>query len=166
MQGTVNSVDGTIVPKNSSEEVEAKSAHYKLTTDISLSAVCSEGRENWIPIGNYSENEAFVFKGKFDGNGHTISGLYIDSELAYQGLFGMHEGVIFNLTVDGYVKGCHACGIICGGEGEDYGITVLGIDNCKSYGKVEGVKEQNGNYFPTFGGIIMSFVCFGIICKQ
>ena len=154
MQGAVNSVDGVIIPENSSAGVDAKTAHYKLISDLSLSAVCGESGENWIPIGNYSENEDFVFRGVFDGDGHTISDLYISSDCAYQGLFGMYEGIIKNLTVDGYVKGCHACGIICGGEVYDSVIDNICIDNCSSYGNVEGIESKNGNYFPTFGGIV------------
>jgi len=33
--------------------------------------------ENWVPIGDYSANPDFVFRGSFDGRGHTISGLRI-----------------------------------------------------------------------------------------
>ena len=131
MQGTVNSVDGTIVPKNSSEEVEAKSAHYKLTTDISLSAVCGAGGENWIPIGNYSANEDLYFSGVFDGDGHSITDLYINSESPYQGLFGYSRGVIENLNVVGNVKGNGRCAIICG-----HGYPAR-IANCSSSGTVE-----------------------------
>ena len=56
----------------------------------------------WTPIGNSSQQ----YSGTFDGNGHTISGLYIDiSDNDYQGLFGYvsGSGKIEKLTVSGSV---------------------------------------------------------------
>ena len=40
--------------------------------------------KEWIPIGN----EETPFEGNFDGNGHSIKGLYINSKEDFQGLFG------------------------------------------------------------------------------
>ena len=54
---------------------------------------------NWIPIGNYSANEDLYFSGVFDGDGHSITDLYINSESSYQGLFGYSTGIIENLNV-------------------------------------------------------------------
>ena len=156
MQGAVNSINGVIMPTNGSDAVIANTAYYRLTTDISLAEVCGEGKGNWVPIGNCSVNENLVFNGVFDGGNHTVTDLYIDSELAYQGLFGGMSGksgksIIHNITVNGYVKGCHACGIVCGGVIEDsYDAYII---DCTSYGVVEGVKN-NGDFFPLFGGII------------
>lgn len=68
---------------------------FKLTQDIDLSAY------EWVAIG-YSS--AKCFSGDFDGDNHTISGLYIDETLTYQGLFGYINGAsISNLTVEGSV---------------------------------------------------------------
>lgn len=38
----------------------------------------------WLPIGNTSK----YFNGTFDGQMHTISGIYLDTTTSYQGLFG------------------------------------------------------------------------------
>lgn len=38
----------------------------------------------WLPIGNTSK----YFDGRFDGQMHTISGVYLDTTTSYQGLFG------------------------------------------------------------------------------
>lgn len=57
---------------------EKNTAHVKLAADIVI------GEENWTPIGT----EANPFKGSFDGDGHTISGLNITSCDKYAGLFG------------------------------------------------------------------------------
>lgn len=67
----------------------------------------------WYPIGNYTQQG---FEGSFDGDGHTIAGIYTDwteedykhdlvyrsyqSNECYMGLFGCNRGIIQNLTVD------------------------------------------------------------------
>lgn len=43
-----------------------------------------DGLNEWIPIGS----EENPFEGNFDGNGHSIKGLYINSKEDFQGLFG------------------------------------------------------------------------------
>ena len=154
MQAAVNSIDGVIKPSSGSSAVTANTAHYRLTTDLSLASVCGKGKENWIPIGNYSSNEEYKFKGVFDGDGYTVSDLYIDSELIYQGFFGVYEGVIKNLTVKGFVSGSHACGLVCGGEVtnilSDFGL----IENCISIGTVQGFAQCGYEYFPVIGGLV------------
>ena len=67
--------------------------------DIRLNA-----SEIWTPIGN---GEYVSFAGNFDGNGHTISDLYIyDVDGSpYMGLFGrFEEGTVKNLTVQGKIS--------------------------------------------------------------
>lgn len=77
-------------------------AHYKMTGNIDLG-----GRKQWIPIGNhiYHESDA-LFKGIFDGNGFTVSGIKISykdplfgNKRHVFGLFGQLEGTVKNLTV-------------------------------------------------------------------
>jgi hypothetical protein len=57
----------------------------------------------WIPIGN-AATPATPFTGTFDGNNHTISGLWIDVEDgSYLGLFATAEGATFqdlNIVLD------------------------------------------------------------------
>ena len=60
---------------------------FTLTSDIDLSSVCNESGESWVPIGN-STNGSSQFQGVFDGNGHIIRKLYINSTVNGQGLFG------------------------------------------------------------------------------
>ena len=75
------------------------SACAKLTDDIVLNA-----NENWTPIGNYTTENQIFYKGTFDGNGHTISGLNVTGDFQYAGLFGVVTGgTIKNLTVAGNV---------------------------------------------------------------
>ena len=66
----------------------------------------------WEPIGNSS----YKFNGEFDGQGHTISGVYINGSNSYVGLFGyIDAGKIKNVTLaDSYIKGKQYVGGICG----------------------------------------------------
>jgi hypothetical protein len=96
--------------------------YFQLTGDIDLSG------KNWDPIGNYVSNIE-IFKGIFDGAGHTISGLSCDITTSYAGLFGRIESsVIKNLNVKGpLVKGIKWTGGIVG-----YALNSSEIINCST----------------------------------
>ncbi len=66
----------------------------------------------WEPIGNSS----YKFNGEFDGQGHTISGVYINGSNSYVGLFGyIDAGKVKNVSlVDSYIAGYNYVGGICG----------------------------------------------------
>ena len=90
----------------------------------------------WKPIGT----EYSAFSGTFDGQGHTISGIYINDETQSNvGLFGVttETAVIKNLGVtDSYIAGNENVGAICGNnEGT--------IVNCYSVSEVQGSKNAN-----------------------
>jgi len=53
---------------------------------------------NWEPI-----SRTYPFAGKFDGQGHTIKGLYMDSDTQYSGLFAQVNTGTFN-SVENYFK--------------------------------------------------------------
>lgn len=148
MQGAVNAENSTIQPKDGTNAVFAQTAHYKLTQNISLAEVCGIDKGDWEPIGNVETNENFVFCGVLDGNGHSITDLYIQNEQNNQGLFGMikNKGLITNLNITGYVKGYSYCGLI-GGVNEGR------IDNCLSYGSVEAANKYAGGIIGTGGNI-------------
>lgn len=122
-----------------------------LANDISLKAVChpadaanNVAEANWNPIGG--ENP---FKGIFDGNGHTVSDLYINSSGNYLGLFGYVDGAeIKNVTVQGNVTGFYEEGNEQSGQ---YVGLVLGVgttksklENCESRGSVTGCSNVGG----------------------
>ena len=114
---------------STSEEGADTDAWAELTEDIDLSRVCGED-SSWTPIGSNSDN---AYTGTFDGQGHTIEGLYIDSSETYAGLFGVvgMGGVIQNLTVDeGFVTGSNNVGGVCGYN--DQGT----IQNCLNTGDI------------------------------
>ena len=83
------------------------SAHAKLMNDITINEDMSAATlTEWEPIYNYT--------GTFDGQGHTISGLYVDisstedGEHVYTGLFGYvgSGGTVKDLSIaDSYISG-------------------------------------------------------------
>ena len=141
MQATVNTVGGTLKATDGTV-VPAPSAHYRLTSDIDLSPACgaNSGR-SWTPIGKTEETP---FYGVFDGNGHTISNLFIQGEQDYQGLFGVgydypniySRGRIAGLSVTGSVTGASQIGLIVGKGGE--------VSYCTSSGEVVSDSETAG----------------------
>ena len=85
---------------------------YKLTADIDLSNLCGEELGSWMPIGG---NCGYSFKANFDGDGHTISNLYIDAEERYQGLFySLYGATVKNLTLTGQVTAGQPSGALAG----------------------------------------------------
>ena len=85
----------------------------------------------WTPIGNKDTS----YNGTFDGNGHTIKGLYVNvvasDDVAYAGLFGYAvNAAIQNVTVDGYVS--------VSGNASNEVTCVGGIVGCIYNTKLEG----------------------------
>lgn len=96
--------------------------------------------EEWTPIGKYTnDNDKTPYTGTFDGQGHSIKGLYVNSASdTCVGLFGYLEGAaVRNLTVDGYVQGIGAAGGIAG-----YVLNAA-IENCSNYCSVFGGSNRN-----------------------
>jgi hypothetical protein len=73
----------------------------------------------WTPIGT----DGKPFEGKFDGNGKTITGLYIKTAKNYQALFGNMSGELQDLTVYGSVDaGGSVAGIAAVATGKITGV--------------------------------------------
>lgn len=81
--------------------------YYKLGADIILNdgkvidengglVADSAKLHKWTPIGNSS----IAFAGSFDGDGHTISGMFINTTSTHNGLFGHSSGTIQNFVVE------------------------------------------------------------------
>lgn len=115
----------------------------------------------WIPIGKSSSDDD-AYTGTFDGNGHTISGLYFNkSNSWYVGLFGCigAEGKISNVGVsDSYFQSsnCPYIGGVCGSNSGELqncsnSSTVIGKENEYRIGGVCGYNERRYN---EKGGII------------
>ena len=112
----------------------------KLTADILLNDISDWENWNettapantWTPIGNNSQ----PFTGTLDGDGHSVSGIYI-STANYQGLVGYlyNGGTLQNLGVKAsYIKGGYRVGGLCGWNDGT-------VTNCYNTGNV------TGNYF-------------------
>jgi hypothetical protein len=115
------------------------SCNYILLEDITLNTTIDAVR-GWIPIGN----ETNRFSGIFDGNGHKISGLWIDTQTDNAGLFGyIHTAQIKNLGVEidnqkGGIKGQNYVGGIAGYFGYS------NIANSYSNGSISGNNNIGG----------------------
>ena len=86
-------VNGTIVDEGGVAGTTHPSASAMLTADIDLKNYChaaEDGKEllSWIPIGYFNNS----WRGNMDGQGHTISHLYIKTAQNYVGLFGYTYG--------------------------------------------------------------------------
>ena len=129
-----------------------RDACAKLMADIDMSSLCHPADDSkgvaelsWSPISDVAKNNQapiFTWRGQFDGNGKTISNLYINATSDYQGLFGWVfsndeniKGVIKNLTLANVnVKNTVGCtGALIGGA-DNFEITQVVI----SSGTVEG----------------------------
>ena len=120
-------VNGTL--ENVEQDTAASAV---LTADIDLSG------KTWTPIGNYDQSSRpnNKYAGTFDGAGHTIEGLKIESSADWQGFVGYlgEGGVIENLTLG---KTCSVTGgVYVGGIcGYTNGGTITG---CTNEGTVTG----------------------------
>ena len=116
-----------------------------LTADITLTG------ENWTPIG---KENACMYEGTFDGDGHTITGLKVDIQsdnIIYAGLFGClgAGGTIKNVSLTDSKITCSgnrvSVGGVCGLN--DYGT----IENCYNTGEVSGTGTSSYGYVSVGG---------------
>ena len=130
-------------------------ANAVLTADITVNegdvAGCdgtkAEGWRVWTPI---APNTA-TYAGKFDGHGHTISGLYFNNEEEdYVGIFGQlcDGGEIQNVGLkNSYFRGRNYIGGICGSN-----YKTGTIRNCYSEANVTGVVDSRSG--ADIGGVV------------
>ena len=118
-------------------------SYVKLSDDIDL------GGTSWAPIGS---NRTMPFKGHFDGQGHTVSGLNVDNARTYYGFFGcLDNATVENLILKGQVY-CSEPYARAGGLA-GYAVGDVTIKNCGSAVNVsalargcEGVGGLVGGY--------------------
>jgi len=158
---TVQSANGEIWDQDDLEMIASNlSGTYTLKANITLTG-------NWTPVGT----SAAPFTGTFDGSGHTISGLNINTSADHQGLFGeISGGTVKNLgltvniiSTDEYVGGvagynnnatiqnCYVTGVLQGYDrvGGIVGASSGAIENCYSTADVTATDQ-----YGTAGGII------------
>lgn len=105
----------------------------ELTANIVLN--CNENNQ-WTPIGSESNR----YNGTFDGNGHTVSGIYINTSEDYQGLFGYIGigGTVKDLGIEkSRIKGGNNVGGIAG-------YSIGSIEDCYNTGSVSGGNNVGG----------------------
>ena len=102
------------------------SSYFKLGASFSLTQ-----NESWFPLGS----NAYRFSGGLDGDGYTISNLYIDASTTDElGLFGYNTGYIKNLNLTNVnITGKNYVGALAG----------------KNYGKIDNVVVSNVNVIGT-----------------
>jgi hypothetical protein len=145
-------VNGTL-----SGETQNASANAVLTADIVVNknVLKSDGTVNegtfkeWTPIAT----SASPYTGIFEGQNHTISGLYFKQETSFVGLFSVNSGKIANVGIfDSYFygqpyKGWQVGGV-CGSNTNQGAIT-----NCYNTGIVRGSETVGGVCGSNYGTI-------------
>lgn len=137
--------------------------YFKLTADIDLNNI------PWTPIGN----DAYAsFGGAFDGGGHTIYNLNIDTSedsAAYTGLFGSYTapatlvGVLSDLTLDNptVVASGTYCAALVG-----YSLNNLTLSNCSVVGgTISNTSGANNKYVGAIIGQATQYANSIIECK-
>lgn len=126
--------------------------YFRQTCDIDLKS------EKWEPIGNTSGGKSFW--GIYDGNGYSISNLYI-TEQGYAGFFGSLGGKVVNLKItSGHIEGTVA-GAIAGQAVGDIAV----IANCINYANICGNRAAGiaGEFYQ---GVIANCINKGTISGE
>ena len=160
-------VNGTLsgVPQNTS-------ANAVLTADIVVNknVLKSDGTVNegtfkeWTPIGNTCNGSYSPYTGIFEGQNHTISGLYFKQENTSEvGFFGYNGGKISNVGIlNSYFCGFSRVGGVCGYNSST-------ITNCYNKGVVDGTADAAGSFGGVCGcnlGILTNCYNTGIVKGQ
>ena len=104
-------IQGVVTRTGDQKLYEVNGNTIKLLADIDLTGVTTNG-DSFGPIGRYCSGQGVnkPFTGHFDGNGHTIKGIYQSGwdfgyewgTTGYLGLFGyVKDATIENLTIEG-----------------------------------------------------------------
>ena len=124
-------------------EYNVNSVTYRLMNDIDMSQVCGEDIGSFIPIGNWG----YRFNANFDGNGKTISNLYVSHAEASALFYELGSDVtIKDLTVSGdFISDGAACVLFA------YAYDNLTLANCTLLGTVCGSVGYTGAYGECYG---------------
>lgn len=165
LAGLAELVNGTA--KDSDEKpisaVTFSGKFIKLTADIQLNELdengmptAAEGKtepSQWTPIGNNKKK----FQGTFDGDGHAVSGLYINEAKTHKGLFGaINSATVKNLIVTGSVNSGNQnnAGGIVGNSTKSI------VQNCGFYGTVISTTKATALVGGVVGGGIKAINCW------
>ncbi len=151
----------------------------------------------WVPICNVEAGDSYspktsLYSGVFDGNGYTISGLYLnDTTLTDQAMFNCvgEKGIVKNLTLsDTYVSvknssaglignnfgtlyNCSLDGLIFSQEYYAGGLVVSNrdtgiIENSSNFANVKSNRHLNAGIATTNSGVIKNSYNLGIIGSE
>ena len=179
-------VNGTYTPAAGETATKHTSACAKLTADINMSTVCSGAIGSWDPISRDDLN--VNWNGTFDGDGHTLSNLYVNMTTRGAGMFGytmyctiknitfsgvnitgtdydtgiigdLYYGSVTNVTVtDGVITGKYYVGGICG-----YSNSSNTISHCTNYAQVSATGSNSGGICGSSGGTIEYCTNYGAV---
>ena len=130
---TVTSADGLM---NVAELVNGGKTDINITLDKNIDLT----GKGWTPIGTSFDN---LYKGTFDGGGHTITGLTVTTNDQFVGLFGYlnRVGTVKNVVMEGIqITSNHMFGCTGGVVGYSWGT----IENCSVSGSVSGTDCVGG----------------------
>lgn len=164
----------------------------KIIDDKGVLVADSTKLHKWTPIGNSS----VAFTGTFDGDGHAVRGMFINTTSTHNGLFGNVSGTVQNVTVaDSWVSGgkytAGVVGVLVGSgivKNVENKASVIGlnevtvgivsltsyeyskkvtIENVKNYGFVQGTRFVAGIVGSSDNGLILkNVVNYGSIESQ
>ncbi len=148
------------------------SANAVLTADIVVNenVLKSDGTLNegtfkeWTPIGNTCNDSYSPYTGIFEGQNHTISGLYFKQENTSEvGFLGYNGGKISNVGIlNSYFCGFSRVGGVCGYNSST-------ITNCYNKGVVDGTADGASSFGGVCGcnlGILTNCYNTGIVKGQ
>ena len=165
-----NAVESSDVTTSDDENYIFQDRYFKQTLDIDLSAYY------WQPIGIRYTREKIsrynYFSGNYDGDGHTVSGVFTPAgssyEYSYQGLFGnvrssssSSRTTIQNIGItNSFIQGDEYIGGVVGYARASSG--TITITNCYNTGDVTGGSSAGGvvGYAYTSSGSITITNCY------
>ena len=181
-----DTVDVSALPEYTAGADTSAGAAYKISTEESLRAFAAAVKADdgngtyahagvtlylagdialtgtWKPVGNGVSAFKDFFSGTFDGCGHTISGLNVQSSTANQGLFAaINQAAIRNLNVSGTVSSTvnYVGGIVGSSNGGK-------IENCVNRGNVSGTYKVGGVVGENWGGTVKKCGNEGLRCGR
>ncbi len=132
--------------------------YFKVTADINYTGApmsYDDGNSNYVAIGDKDH----LFRGNFDGDGHTIRGIRINKNANYQGLFGyMGAAVVKNVVLADTRITIGSSNYYAGGIAGrttkigNYGYNT--IENCHVGSDVYIIGQTGGSYGSDIGGIV------------
>ncbi len=145
-----------------------ESTYFKLGADITYTNTtdwddATSTENNYTAIGGYFDGYWRYFRGTFDGQGHTVSGIriYKDGDTYaddYQGLFGMTSGATIRnvILADARITGKQCVGGIAGYNSKNAGEGGI-VENCR-VGSDVCIHAVADNAF-SHGGVVGT--CYG-----